>query len=385
MRGAAYQLAPDRMSGMFGGRHGDHGVSGHFMTRGSMGDGAASRPTAGLQARARLHGDAGTAMDERRTRGREAASAGRRRAEPAPLVILSTMKPADISSEDAPLVVVEDLVKTYRGKVVLDRVSLHVDRGETLVIVGGSGAGKSTLIRQLVGLEKPDAGRVLIAGIDLHALSEVELLRVRRRLSLVFQNDALLDSLSVFDNVAFPLREEPGPHPSKEEIERRVLEKLEALSLLDARDKLPGELSGGMAKRVGVARALVTEPEIILYDEPTSGLDPVSSRKVDSLIEEMRERFLVTSIVVTHDMATAFEIADRVMLLERGRFVYEDQPERLFGSSDPTVRTFIDASAVEPRKLEARRALRKSAEEIRDRWKAAHAAPPEELARSPSS
>jgi phospholipid/cholesterol/gamma-HCH transport system ATP-binding protein len=293
------------------------------------------------------------------------------------------MKPAGISDEDAPLVVVEELVKAYRGKVVLDRVSLHVNRGETLVIVGGSGAGKSTLIRQLVGLEKPDAGRVLIAGIDLHALSEVELLRVRRRFALVFQNDALLDSLSVFDNVAFPLREELGPH-SSDEIERRVLAKLEALSLLDARDKLPGELSGGMAKRVGVARALVVEPEIIIYDEPTSGLDPVSSRKVDSLIEEMRERFLVTSIVVTHDMATAFEIADRVMLLERGRFVYEGRPERLFDTSDPAVRTFIDASAVEPHKLEARRALRKSAEEIRSRWKAAHAAPREGLSRSPS-
>ncbi|MCC6557102.1 MAG: ATP-binding cassette domain-containing protein, partial [Polyangiaceae bacterium] len=274
------------------------------------------------------------------------------------------MEQAREPDEEAPLVLVQDLVKTYGGKLVLDRVSLHVDRGETLVIVGGSGAGKSTLIRQIVGLERPDSGRIFIAGTDMLALREVEMLRVRRRFAVVFQNDALLDSLSVFENVAFPLREELGLQGK--EVERRVMAKLEALSLADARDKLPGELSGGMAKRVGVARALVVEPEMLVYDEPTSGLDPVSSRKVDLLIEEMRERFLVTSIVITHDMATAFEIADRVMLLDHGRFVYEGPPERLFDTTDPAVRTFVDASAVEPHKLEARRARRKSVEEIRE-------------------
>lgn len=274
---------------------------------------------------------------------------------------------------DPPLVLVEDLVKAYGGKVVLDRVSLHVDRGETLVIVGGSGAGKSTLLRQIVGLEKPDSGRIHIAGLDLLALGEVALLRERRRFAVVFQNDALLDSLSVFDNVAFPLREELGLHGS--EVERRVMAKLEALSLADSRDKLPGELSGGMAKRLGVARALVVEPEILFYDEPTTGLDPISSRRVDSLIEEMREKFLVTSMVITHDMATAFEIADRVMLLEKGRFVDEGTPERFFESANPAVRSFADASAVEPAKLLARRATRKSAAEIRAAWLAQHHKP----------
>lgn len=282
------------------------------------------------------------------------------------------MRPAAAGRDDTPLVMVDALVKTYGGKIVLDRVSLRVDRGETLVIVGGSGAGKSTLIRQIVGLERPDAGRVLIDGIDLFALRETALLRLRRRFAVVFQNDALLDSFSVFENVAFPLREELGLRGK--EVERRVMEKLEALSLADARDKLPGQLSGGMAKRAGVARALVVEPEILIYDEPTSGLDPVSSRKVDLLIEEMRERFLVTSIVVTHDMATAFEIADRVMLLDHGRFVYEGPPERLFDTTDAAVRTFVDASAVEPHKLEARRARRKSVAAIREGWKATHAA-----------
>jgi phospholipid/cholesterol/gamma-HCH transport system ATP-binding protein len=274
-------------------------------------------------------------------------------------------------SRDGPLVVVSDLVKSYGGKEVLHGVSLQVARGETLVIVGGSGAGKSTLIRQIVGLETPDAGRVFIGGYDLSSLNEVQMLKARRRFALVFQNDALLDSLSVFDNLAFPLREELGLR-NKAEIERRVLAKLDALALLDAKDKLPGELSGGMAKRVGVARALVVEPEILVYDEPTSGLDPVSSRKVDLLIEEMRERFLVTSIVITHDMATAFEIADRVMLLDHGRFVHEGPPESLFSSSDQAVRTFVDASAVEPSKLAERRARRKTPEQIRAAWLAAH-------------
>jgi phospholipid/cholesterol/gamma-HCH transport system ATP-binding protein len=264
--------------------------------------------------------------------------------------------------------VVEDLVKSYGDKIILDHVSLHVDRGETLVIVGGSGAGKSTLLRQIVGLEKPDSGRVLIAGIDVVALGEVALLRERRRFAVVFQNDALLDSLTVFDNVAFPLREELHLHG--EEVERRVMAKLEALSLADARNKLVGELSGGMAKRLGVARALVVEPEILFYDEPTTGLDPISSRRVDDLIEEMRERFLVTSVVITHDLASAFEISDRMMLLEKGRFVDEGPPERFFASPNPAVRTFADSSAVEPAKLLARRARRKPASEIRAAWEA---------------
>ena len=268
-------------------------------------------------------------------------------------------------------VVLKDLVKTYDGVVILDHVSLHVDRGETLVVVGGSGAGKSTLIRQILGLEKPDSGRVFIDGVDIFSLGEVDLLEARHNFALVFQNGALLDSLSVFDNVAFPLREELGLHG--EEVERRVMAKLDALSLTAARDKLPGQLSGGMVKRVGVARALVVEPELLLYDEPTTGLDPLMSRKVDRLIDEMRETFLVTSLVITHDMATAYEIADRVMLLEDGRFVAEGSPEELFTSENPTVRSFVDASAVEPKKLALRRATRKTPSQIRAAWLASRA------------
>lgn len=274
---------------------------------------------------------------------------------------------------EAPIVVVDDLVKTYDDRVVLDHISFHVDRGETLVIVGGSGAGKSTLLRQIVGLERPDSGRIIIAGVDQLSLSEVALLREHRRFAVVFQKDALLDSLSVFDNVAFPLREELGLRGHV--IEDRVMAKLSALGLADARHKLVGELSGGMAKRLGVARALVVEPELLFYDEPTTGLDPVSSRKVDDLIEEMRSTFFVTSIVITHDMASAFEIGDRVMLLERGRFVDEGTPEAFFGSTNAAVRTFIDSSAVDPQKLLARRARRKTPREISAGWLAARPAP----------
>ena len=272
-------------------------------------------------------------------------------------------------TNERPLVLVENLVKSYDGVVVLDHVSLHVDRGETLVVVGGSGAGKSTLIRQILGLEKPDSGRVVIDGVDIFSLGEVALLKSRHNFALVFQNGALLDSLSVFDNVAFPLREELGLHGA--EVERRVMAKLEALSLSAAKDKLPGQLSGGMVKRVGIARALVVEPELLIYDEPTTGLDPVMSRQVDRLIDEMRETFLVTSLVITHDMATAYEIADRVMLLENGRFVAEGSPEQFFASDNPTVRFFVDSSAIEPKKLADRRGARKTPAQIRAAWCAA--------------
>ena len=267
---------------------------------------------------------------------------------------------------ESPLVLVRDIVKSYDEVTVLDHVSLHVDRGETLVVVGSSGAGKSTLLRQILALEKPDSGRVVINGVDIFSLGEVDLLKARHNFALVFQNGALLDSLSVFDNVAFPLREELGLRG--EEVERRVMAKLDALSLTAAKDKLPGQLSGGMVKRVGVARALVVEPEILLYDEPTTGLDPIMSRAVDRLIDEMRETFLVTSLVITHDMATAYEIADRVMLLENGRFVAEGSPEDFFASDNKAVRFFVDSSAIEPNKLVERRRGRKTTADIQAAW-----------------
>ena len=215
-----------------------------------------------------------------------------------------------------PLVVVEDLVKRYGDKIVLDHVSLHVDRGETLVVVGGSGAGKSTLIRQIVGLERPDSGRIRIDGIDLLALGEVALLHARRRFAVVFQNDALLDSMSVFDNVAFPLR--IHRHHSPGDILRRVRECLHIVGLLDKIDSHPAQLSGGQKQRVAIARALATSPEVLLCDEPTSALDAETTRSVLDTLRDINQRLGVTIVIVTHELAVVRALCKHVAVMEHG-------------------------------------------------------------------
>lgn len=263
-----------------------------------------------------------------------------------------------------PLLEIRDLKKTYGGKTVLAGVDLVVERGETVVVLGGSGSGKSTLARLLVGLEPATSGHILLDGRDLVGLSEDELAHERKRFAMVFQKYALLDSLTVYDNVAFPLVERGM---AKAEIHERVMRQLEALGVADAAGKLPGELSGGMSKRVGIARAMVMDPEILVYDEPTSGLDPVTSRVVDELIGEVRERFCVTSIVITHDMATAWGIADRVVLLDGGRIAIDGAPNDVLASGDPRIRPFADASGVDPSRL-AHKGPRSSPAEIRARW-----------------
>lgn len=266
-----------------------------------------------------------------------------------------------------PLLEVRGLVKAYGGRNVLDGVDLVVTRGETIVVIGGSGSGKTTLARLLVGLEMPTAGQILLDGKDLAALTEHELAHERTRFAMVFQKFGLLDSMNVFDNVAFPLRERG--HVSEAEIARRVTAQLEALGVADAARKLPAELSGGMAKRVGIARAMVIDPEILVYDEPTSGLDPVTSRLVDELIEEVRLRYLVTSIVITHDMATAYGIADRVVLLDRGRIAVDGPPEVVLASDDRRIRPFVESSGIDPSRL-LTRDHRMPPAEIRARWEA---------------
>lgn len=260
---------------------------------------------------------------------------------------------------------IRGLVKRYGDRNVLAGVELTVDRGETVVVIGGSGSGKSTLARLLVGLEHPTAGQILLEGRDLAALPEDELRLERQRFAMVFQRYALLDSLSVYDNVAFPLQERGELAPAA--IHERVMAQLAALGVADAAAKLPGELSGGMAKRVGIARAMVMDPEILVYDEPTSGLDPVTSRLVDHLIEEVRERFLVTSIVITHDMATAYGIADRVVLLHQGRIVVDGQPDEVFSRADERIHPFAVSSGVDRGRL-ASYPDRKSPAEIRALW-----------------
>jgi phospholipid/cholesterol/gamma-HCH transport system ATP-binding protein len=263
-----------------------------------------------------------------------------------------------------PLIVVENLTKVYDEKVAISGISLRVHRGEAFVIIGASGSGKSVLLRNIVGLERPTSGHVYVNGVDITQLDDRSLQNVMRHFGIVFQKNALFDSMSVFDNVAYPLREQGVDRKS---IERRVMAKLAELGLEGAAHKLPAEISGGMAKRAGIARALVTDPEIIAYDEPTAGLDPVTSRRVDSLIEETRQRFLVTSLVVTHDIATALSVGDRVALIDAGRIVFESDVAAAFDASNTEARKFFDASAVDPERLVSR-ANRPEPAEIESRW-----------------
>lgn len=289
-------------------------------------------------------------------------------AEPAPP---ATSGAPDVA--ETPLIEVRDLVVRYSGVTVLDRLNIDILRGETVAIIGGSGAGKSTFGRVLVGLELPTSGHILVDGADLTRLRGRALGRVRRRFAMVFQKHALLDSLTAFDNVAFPLREETDF--DEDEIRQRVLAALQELGVEDAWEKLPAQLSGGMAKRVGIARAIVTEPEILVYDEPTSGLDPVTARTVDVIVDRMREQHLVTSIVITHDMVTAYEVADRVVLLADGRIMADGVPEVIFTSQNQEILPFALSSGIDLQRLAPRKG-RKPATEIRMRWRASHAAAP---------
>jgi phospholipid/cholesterol/gamma-HCH transport system ATP-binding protein len=248
-----------------------------------------------------------------------------------------------------PQILVEALEKRFGENVVLSDVNLRVERSEVAVIIGGSGAGKTTLLRVLIGLERPTKGRVVVGGIELTRLSDRQLNTARRKFGMVFQYSALLDSLSVFENVAFPLREHTKL--KEREIRDKVLEKLKVLGLEGTGERFPSELSGGMRKRVGLARALMLEPEVLMYDEPTSGLDPITSRKVDDLILETRDRFGVTSVVISHDMAGALSIADRIFMLAKGRVAASGTPRELAEGDNEIVRDFIQSSGIETEAL----------------------------------
>jgi phospholipid/cholesterol/gamma-HCH transport system ATP-binding protein len=238
------------------------------------------------------------------------------------------------------LIEASDLVKRFGRTEVLRGVSFRLDKGETLVIMGGSGSGKTVLLRTVAGLIRADGGGVRVFGIEITRLSEEELLPIRRRMGYVFQGAALFDSLSVYDNVAFPLREHTNAAAA--EIRRRVVHVLSLVGLAeDVLPKLPAELSGGMRKRVGIARALVTEPEMLLFDEPTAGLDPTNSRLVAELILKLKGGVCDTSIVVTHDVELARTLADRVAILMDGRFAILGSVDDVMNSSDPAVQAFL--------------------------------------------
>jgi phospholipid/cholesterol/gamma-HCH transport system ATP-binding protein len=248
-------------------------------------------------------------------------------------------------------VVLEDVCKSFGDVTVLREINIRFKRHETAVIIGGSGAGKTTLLRLLIGLDKPTRGHIWVNGEDIAPLGEYQMNRVRQKFGMVFQFAALLDSLTVFENVAFPLREHRKAM-TEAQIRDRVVGTLNLLELVDKEGHMPSELSGGQRKRVGLARALMLEPEVLVYDEPTSGLDPHTSRMVDDLIEQTRDRFGVTSVVISHDMASTFRIAHHAYLLIDGEVAAAGTPEELAYGDNEVAREFIAASGVRPGDLE---------------------------------
>ncbi len=234
---------------------------------------------------------------------------------------------------------VRGLVKIIGTQEILRGVDLSVAAGETLVVIGRSGGGKSVMLKHLIGLMRPTAGEILVEGENIANLSERRLGAVRRKVGILFQNGALFDSMTVADNVAFPLREAGVRDPG--ELSKQVGEALAVVELGGHGHKMPDSISGGMRKRVALARAIVTRPRCILYDEPTAGLDPVVSDSIDRLIQRLQKRFGVTSIVVTHDMKSAFQIADRIAYLKGGRICFVGTPDELRASPDPDVQDFI--------------------------------------------
>jgi phospholipid/cholesterol/gamma-HCH transport system ATP-binding protein len=233
-----------------------------------------------------------------------------------------------------------DLKKSFGTQRVLEGVNLQIKEGESVVIIGRSGGGKSVLLKHLVGLVRPDSGEVIIDGENIVGMNERRLLSVRHKFGMLFQSAALFDSMTVAENVGFALRREKDLTAT--ELIRRVSEALEMVDLPGTENKKPSELSGGMRKRVGLARAIVYRPEIVLYDEPTTGLDPIVADSIDQLIVRVRDRLNVTSVVVTHDMRSARRVGQRILMLHQGKIYVEGTPDEIFASTDPIVHKFVN-------------------------------------------
>ena len=236
--------------------------------------------------------------------------------------------------------------KRFGELVVLDGVDLDIQRGETLVIIGRSGSGKSVLVKHLVGLIAPDAGSIVVDGVEVTGLKGKDLYAHRRRFGYLFQSAGLFDSLTVGQNVGLGLVENTK-RPSAE-IAAVVRERLEMVGLEEIEDKWPAELSGGMRKRVGLARAIAMEPEVVIYDEPTTGLDPIMADVINNLIVDLKARLSITSVVVTHDMTSAYKIADRIAMLYEGRIIFTGDPDAVRRTDDPYVRQFIEGRSTGP-------------------------------------
>ncbi len=243
------------------------------------------------------------------------------------------------------MIEIKSLHKSFGSNSVLKGVNLNIENGETLVIIGRSGCGKSVLIKHIVGLLRPDSGYVKVEGKIVDDLPASELYQLRRKFGFLFQGAALFDSMTVEENVALPLTESFNKH-LREDIKKVVDEKLGLVGLSDAGNLKPAELSGGMKKRVGLARALVTNPDYILYDEPTTGLDPIMSDSIDELIKELSEKIKVTSIVVTHDMYSVKNVADKVAMMHEGKIYFIGKPDELSNSNDPVIKDFIRRTEV---------------------------------------
>ncbi len=247
-----------------------------------------------------------------------------------------------MSSSDDTLIRWEGLHKAFGTKRIYEDLDLEVRRGETLTIIGGSGTGKSVLLKCLIGLMYPDSGHIWFEDRDVTTMGETELREVRKRVGMVFQGAALFDSLSVGENIAYPLREHLKG-ATDDEIAERVAKNLRLVNLPGIEQMRPSDLSGGMRKRVGLARAIAIEPEVILYDEPTTGLDPISVRIIDELILSLKRQLGCTSIVVTHDMDSAFRVSDRIAMLAKRKIVASGTVAQMKASTQPDVRAFFDA------------------------------------------
>jgi phospholipid/cholesterol/gamma-HCH transport system ATP-binding protein len=238
------------------------------------------------------------------------------------------------------------LKKSFGPKQVLDSLDLDIARGETLVVIGRSGCGKSVLLKHITGLVRPDAGEILFEGEDMTRFDRKKLFQMRMHFGMLFQSSALFDSMTVGENVALPLRKHSGL--GDDEIARIVGAKLELVGLTGVQDQYPAEMSGGMKKRVGLARAVAMDPQVVLYDEPTTGLDPIMAAVINELIRTLQRELKVTSVVVTHDIGSAYRVGDRIAMLHEGRIIHSGTPDEVRRSDDPIIRQFVEGRAEGP-------------------------------------
>ncbi len=244
------------------------------------------------------------------------------------------------------MIEVKNIYKSFNDNKVFKGLSLDVYDGETLVVIGRSGCGKSVLLKHIMGLMKPDKGKIIVDNVDITQVSMREIYALRKKFGMVFQGAALFDSLTVQENVALSLREHTRMKEDK--IDALVYEKLKLVDMEDAKDIKPHELSGGMKKRVGIARALILDPDYILYDEPTTGLDPIMSDRINDLIMRLKKQLKKTTIVVTHDMKSAFKVGDRILLMYDGKFRFEGSPENVKKTDNKYIRQFVEGKSEGP-------------------------------------